>query len=225
MPILRSNLHRPSLRRPSLICGPSVAAGTKRRARSRETEVGFGSNAGPSDVVADQFWMKTAEGDDYGPVDRASLNRWFSEGRVGPGYQIRQGENGPWQPADVFKPQSGNPYSASAPQPTAAAAPTAPYSTNPRAFAKPDPSGLVLTMGILAWVCLIGCGPIGWIPGLIAWIKGKKALADIQAGVADPTNTNLVQVGYYLGMACVILTLLGAILFVGVMAVGIIADL
>lgn len=171
--------------------------------------------------VSNEFWMRASDGTEYGPVDRTNLNRWFSEGRVGAGYQIRQGQNGAWQPAAAFQPQlnpyadhpsGGNPYAPSAAQS---------YSQ----YRKSDPSGLVLTMGILSWVCLLICPFIGFIPGLVAWITGRNGIRDIQAGVADPTNLTLVQVGYYLGMVNVLLTVLGFIAFFGLIAIGIIADM
>lgn len=170
----------------------------------------------PSNSLADdndQFWMRATDGADYGPVIRTDLMRWFTEGRVGVGYQIRQGENGPWQPADVFRPvvQTTNPYSEVSGQeaPQAQAVPT-------QTFVRSDQSGIILTMGILGFVLC----PIF---GLIAWIMGSSALKDIQAGRADPRSKDMVQVGYYLGMASMLLALLtmggGIVLF----AIGMVA--
>jgi phage FluMu protein Com len=202
-----------------------------------ETTAGNFSSTGPSDSAFDMFWMQTTDGAEYGPVDRAHLNRWFSEGRVGQGYQIRQGENGPWQSADLYRPESSpassdsNPYAA---QPTqvnpyaqssgSAVSNASLHSPMPQ-YAKADPSGLVLTMGIVSWVCLLVCAPIGWIPGLIAWVSGSRGLKDIQAGHADPSNTNLVQIGYYLGMVNVILTLLSVVAFAGLFAIALISEM
>lgn len=202
-----------------------------------ETTAGNFSSAGPSDSGLEMFWMQTTDGAEYGPVDRAHLNRWFSEGRVGQGYQIRQGENGPWQAADLYRPESPQPTSEPNPfaaQPTQAnpyaqspgsTTQNAPMQSSLPQYAKSDPSGLVLTMGIVSWVCLLVCAPIGWIPGLIAWISGGRGLKDIQAGQADPSNTNLVQVGYYLGMVNVILTLLCVVAFAGLFAIAVIAKM
>jgi hypothetical protein len=195
-----------------------------------ETTAGDSSSPWPATLnqpqPAEQYWMQTKAGDLYGPVERAKLNRWFSEGRIGPGYQIRVGEAGLWQSADLFRPQTqvgdqatwadagpnqrsgtaeqfraGNPYAEKAYQPTT-------HPTSMARFQKGDPSGLVLTMGILAWVCLLVCPLIHWIPGLVAWISGSAALRDIRSGIADPSNLTLVQVGYYLGMINVVLSLL-----------------
>lgn len=186
-----------------------------------ETMPGTGSNVSSdrSDAgsgTIEQFWMQTADGNQYGPVDRPNLNRWFGEGRVGPGYKIRQGETGLWQNADLFRPQAANPYASSpAPRPSVGSI---------GRYAKPDPSGLVLTMGILAWACLFLCPFIGWIPGLIAWITGRSALRDISNGIADPTNVSAVQVGYYLGMIHVVIVMLMVIAFMGFVGLAMIAD-
>ena len=142
-----------------------------------------------------QYWMKAADGKEYGPVDSTSLARWFSEGRVGTGYQIRAGENGVWQPAATFQ---------AAANPAASTNPFASYAPGPgvgqvRQYAKPDQSGIVLAMGILSWIVCPICG-------IVAWVMGGQALKDMQSGAADPTNRGLVQVGYYLGMVHVIVT-------------------
>ena len=151
----------------------------------------------------DAYWMRTPDGVEYGPADRATLDRWFREGRVGPGYMIRQSETGIWQPAEGFRsgPQAftapmmpsggGNPYAATVGGPSAAA-------MNYPRYPKPDQSGLVLAFGILSWfVCPIF--------GIVAWVMGRSALADIAAGLSDPANKGMLMFGYYLGMICVIL--------------------
>ncbi len=167
----------------------------------------------------DQFWMLASNQMQYGPVDRETLNRWFSEGRVGPDYRIRLGDQGDWLPADQFRPSAqpsvgampgatpvfatGNPYAES---PVSAN----PYATSPygiaqpgmpRSYPKADQSGIVLAMGILSWlVCPIF--------GVVAWIMGSIGLKDIANGQVDPTNKGLMQVGYYMGMIHIVLMLL-----------------
>lgn len=166
---------------------------------SSEVGPGPGHDAGAESSQVDQFWMQTADGQQYGPVDRASLQRWFSEGRVGPGYQVRLGEDGAWQSAEAFRPvasaaASGNPYAESPSQAPSAAQP---FYTYP----KSDQGGLILAMGLLAFfLCPIF--------GIVAWVMGSNALKDIQAGRADPRSKGLVQVGYYLGIISVILNLI-----------------
>lgn len=161
--------------------------------------------------AAVHYWMKTTNGHEYGPVDRAMLGRWFAEGRVGAGYEIRAGDYGSWQPAHMFQTTitsgSTNPF---APYPSSGAAPLA------RQYPKADQSGLILAMGILAWIVCPICG-------VIAWVMGGQALRDIQQGLVDPTNRGLVQVGYYLGMVNVILAICCFgfyVLFFAMLAIG-----
>ena len=171
-----------------------------------ETTAGTGSSApglgAASPADQNQFWMRSTEGAEYGPVDRPTLDRWFSEGRVGPGYMIRQSETGMWQNSDLFKPMA---QSASIPISTNSANP---YATAPspspmgysQMYPKPDQSGLVLAFGILSWfLCPIF--------GVIAWVMGHSTLRDIRLGLVDPANKGLTQAGYYLGMVNVILYL------------------
>ena len=184
--------------------------------------------ATPNPAAADnnQFWMRTPAGVEYGPVDRETLDRWFSEGRVGPGYMIRQSAVGLWQAAELSRPnsksstsgastsgqQTGGQYTggqyAAAMNPTPASGPVNPYSaTNPfpsdansyrQMYPVSDQSGLVLAFGILSWfLCPIF--------GILAWVMGRAGLRDIAAGMADPANKGLMQAGYYLGMVHVLL--------------------
>ena len=223
-----------------------------------ETEPGRNSTAPPasSALTSEEFWMKTREGNVYGPVDRVNLNRWFNEGRVGIGYEIRKGSDGQWQPATQFHPQPSPAYGAppayqqpaaqpqnysqvntayadgNAAQPVGASPYQArtPYGQGtPHAvrgsmyhYAKADSSGLVLTMGILSWVLMFAC--IGWVAGVVAWVMGRIAMKDIQEGKADPSNLTLVQVGYYLGMANVVLSLLAIIGFTAITAIRVITS-
>lgn len=146
------------------------------------------------------YWMRATDGVEYGPADSATLSRWFAEGRVGPSYQIRAGEQGIWQPAATFRRPGSPNLDTSAPNnPFAAQSTSGSPLSSGQTYPKVDQSGLVLAMGILTW---IGFCPIF---GIIAWVIGGQALKDMQQGTADPTTRGLVQVGYYLGMINVIL--------------------
>ena len=160
--------------------------------------------------------MRSIEGAEYGPVDRETLNRWFSEGRVGPGYMIRQSETGIWQTAELFKPiekPAGVSYTSNSANPYAATISHSSLGTYGPMFPKPDQSGLVLAFGILSWfICPIF--------GIVAWIMGNSGLHDIRRGLVDPANKGLMQAGYYLGMVNVIIYILcggGYFVFVALM--------
>lgn len=163
-----------------------------------------------------QYWMRAADGSVYGPVDRANLDRWFKEGRVGVGYQIREGEQGTWVEASRFQPQAAaNPYAPA--NPYAAAHGTSPYapptSGSLHHYPKPDRGVLVLIMGILSWViCLFF--------GIVAVVVGRSALADIESGQANPNDKTLVKIGYWLGLISLILNVLMIGLFVLIAALA-----
>lgn len=70
---------------------------------------------------------------------------------------------------------------------------------------------LILVLGILS---LVGFGCLTGIP---AWIMGNGALADIDAGRADPSERGLVQAGRILGILTTILTALGILVALMVM--------
>lgn len=53
---------------------------------------------------ADEWHLKTADGEEYGPVPRSELDDWFREGRITAECQILGGLGQQWQPAaDVFQ--------------------------------------------------------------------------------------------------------------------------
>ena len=110
---------------------------------------GGSSNAG--DV---QYWMKASNGAEYGPADATTLNRWFNEGRVGAGYQIRIGASGHWQPAAAFQSVVSTPLvmPAIGVNPYAAPSTFTPGVATARSYPKADQGGLVLAMGILSWI-------------------------------------------------------------------------
>ena len=163
----------------------------------------LGSNASTYGAV--QYWMRAGNGAVYGPADQAMLSRWFSEGRVGADYQIRIGDQGHWQPASVFQSAVNSPTPTSMPatgvNPFAAPSAFTPGIATARTYEKGDQSGLVLAMGILAWIG--GCP----IFGIIAWVIGSQLITDMNAGLVDPSNRGMAQIGYYLGMVNVILAI------------------
>lgn len=154
----------------------------------------------PSSPESEQFWMRTAEGVQYGPVDRATLDRWFAEGRIGPGYLLRQSEVENWQAAETFRPNRPTPNAGANPFAyTPGQAPVA--AGGMYHYPKPDQSGIVLALGIIG---ILGCLPVG----IAAWVKGHSVLKDMASGQADPQNKAMVQVGYALGIVSVVLSVL-----------------
>lgn len=169
----------------------------------------FGSSAGKSDASsssqADMYYLEAPGGSVYGPVDWRTLVAWKNQGRVGPGFRIRKGENGAWQVAsstDLYA-STANPFSDTVPGTSQNPIPQYNYP-----YSQQDRSGLILVLGILAWVLMLGCGPFGTIMGILAWVFGAQDLAAARQGRLDPRTLTTIQVGYYLGMIQVLVSVL-----------------
>ncbi len=167
----------------------------------------FGSDPFSGSAQPDQLWMRAADGSMYGPVDRPTMDRWFREGRVGVGYQIRVGEYGSWTSPDAFRPAT---YTTTAsPTPGTSGRPINPYeNTNPYmpsgpavTYPKADQSVVIIVLAIVGFI-------ICPVFSLVAWIMAGTALKDIQAGLVSPSNKGVIQAGYYLGLINCILALL-----------------
>jgi hypothetical protein len=159
------------------------------------------SNAQNQDV----YYLEAPGGSVYGPVDWRTLIAWKNQGRIGPGYRIRKGENGPWQVAsstELFT-SSANPFADTIPAASSYATPQ--YQA---AYSSKDRSGLILALGIISWVLMLACGPLGTIAGIMAWIMGGQDLRAVREGRLNPQTISNIQVGYYLGMVQVILSVL-----------------
>lgn len=71
---------------------------------------------------------------------------------------------------------------------------------------------LVLVLGISALVMMLaGIWLFNLIPGIIAWILGASDVKAMDAGTMDPEGKGQTQIGMYLGMASVILTLVSTL--------------
>ncbi len=165
----------------------------------------------------DFYWMQATDGTVYGPADRSTLGRWFDEGRVGPGYKIREGEYGAWRDCEAYRSSArttGFPTSAQAPAGSGGSSwaatgsenvnPYAPHRSDaavPQVYAKSDQGVLILAMGILGFIVCPICS-------LVAWVMGANALRDIRNGQMDPSGKGLAQAGYYLGIINCLFTLI-----------------
>lgn len=76
-----------------------------------------------------------------------------------------------------------------------------------------------LVLGILSWVL---CGLFAAIP---AWIIGKKEINLINSGQSDPSGKTLAQIGMWLGIIQVILSILALIVFGLLLALGILGSI
>lgn len=71
-----------------------------------------------------------------------------------------------------------------------------------------------LVLGILSWVA---CGIIAAIP---AWIVGKKEINAINAGQSDQAGKTMSQIGMWLGIIQVIISIVALIVVIFVLILG-----
>jgi hypothetical protein len=161
---------------------------------------------------SDRWFLKTPEGQTYGPVTRSTLDGWVSEGRVADDCRLMRESEGIWQEATVTYPVLRPPQ-----RKIAMAAPVfdnpvagGPYqsasSAAPSRIVNPHRGGLILTLGILSWA--LGCP----VFGIMAWVMGSSDLHDMRRGATDPRGLSLTQAGQVIGMIHAILTLIVLVL-------------
>ncbi len=81
-----------------------------------------------------------------------------------------------------------------------------------------------LVLGIVAIITLLSSGVFWWclpiplICGILAWIFGKNAVSQIDAGLGNPGDRSLATAGYVMGIIAVILSALALCCSIGVLA-------
>lgn len=152
----------------------------------------------------DQWFMKTPEGQVYGPVTKSELDRWLAEGRISAECMLRAGGDADWRPADerygvlTRQPHVASPASAtvSSPAHVASAGPISRMEGSRRAgsYLVPHRGGIILTLGILSWV--FSCP----IFSVMAWVMGASDLREMRAGRMDSRGMGLTQAGHIMGV-------------------------
>lgn len=89
-----------------------------------------------------------------------------------------------------------------------------PYEGRPRrrrrsAYTKPHRGGMILTFGIIGFVC----GPLALVFGPMAWVMGGNDLREIREGRMDPEGEGLTRAGQICGMIVTILVVAGLALY------------
>ena len=143
--------------------------------------------AEPQDLRLDQWYVRTPEGVEYGPVPRVELDQWVSESRLSAESRIRRATEA-WMPATTLDPElpsvAPNLYQ-----------PGELISAHPgNAYAESHRGGVILILGILG--LLLTCP----ILSIMAWVMGAKDLAMMKSGVMDPAGGDMTRVGYFLGL-------------------------
>lgn len=92
------------------------------------------------------------------------------------------------------------------------------WAASPTRNAIPHRGGLILVLGVLAWI--IGCP----IFGVVAWIMGSSDIREMRCGRMDPAGLGITQAGYVLGMINSILWIIGAVLVMVLLMIGLAAS-
>ena len=143
--------------------------------------------AEPQDTRLDQWYVRTSEGGEYGPVPRVELDQWVSESRLSAESRIRRATEA-WMPATTLYPD----LPSAAPKPYQLGEVISARPGN--AYAESHRGALILSLGILG--LLLTCP----ILSIMAWVMGAKDLAMMKSGVMDPAGRDMTRVGYFLGL-------------------------
>ncbi|MCS7305769.1 MAG: protein kinase [Thermoguttaceae bacterium] len=138
----------------------------------------------PEELLSPIWYLRTPDGQQYGPVSKQQLDQWAAEGRVGndcwlwragwPDWQgagqVYGGLGQPLAPASLSAPSPRHPPSAEPPHPAGGLSPGAGISLQPTKGILEAPAGLVdpqrwigQTVGHYQLVQLIGRGPSGLV--------------------------------------------------------------
>ncbi|MBC8873060.1 MAG: DUF4339 domain-containing protein [Planctomycetes bacterium] len=182
-----------------------------------------GGEATPETSAADTddlWYMKTPEGQVYGPVSKGELDRWLSDGRISAECTLRTEDESDWRPADEFygvlTPRPRGPVARAAPAgpvPTRPAAQTAP-SWRADSYSVPHRGGMILVFGILSWV--FSCP----IFSVMAWVMGSSDLREMRAGRMDSRGMGMTQAGHILGLIYTLLWIVVLVIGMLVFVIG-----
>lgn len=167
------------------------------------------------EIDSQEYYLRTPEGQTFGPVDRSRLDSWVSDGRVS--HECELYIKAQWVPADSI-------YCELTPSNTLThGAPVAPISQpavqpllqvqvrENYTFVAPHRGRLIFGLAL--------CGLVVWCPILsfIAWVTGTSDLVEMDEGRRDPQGRTMTRFGRNLGMILAILWIIAAT--VGVIAV------
>lgn len=154
-------------------------------------------------------WHCSIQGQQYGPIDEATVRQWIAERRLTAGDHVWREGMADWLPLSSVPELGGTP----APGGVAPPPPLPGVYGAPTRYLKPHRGSTVLVFGILGWfICIIF--------GIAAWVMGKNDLAEMDAGTMDPAGRDQTNAGRIIGMIATILAIVGV--GIGIL-VGIIA--
>ena len=167
------------------------------------------------DSSAEQWRLRTEDGNVYGPVGKTEIDAWLTEGRITVGCHLQRDGSMEWTPAATVYPAltpSTKRTTDATPFAEGSAANAIPHTTpiattSRRRRLPPHRGGLILTFGVLGIACCNLVSPV-------AWVMGHLDLNQIREGRMDPTGRGLTQAGMVLGIIGTVLIALQGIFLV-----------
>ncbi len=143
-----------------------------------------------------EYYFKANDDNEYGPLEQAQIRDWLGQGRMDGNSQVRSADSEDWSPL------SGHPELSELLTPSRSAPPPPTHSQADAIHYAPHRGAMILTFGILSIAC---CPPFG----IAAWIMGNTDLAQIEAGMMDPSGKGTTNAGRICGIIGTILAIIG----------------
>ena len=156
-----------------------------------------------------QYYFKSEDGNEYGPITAEEISDWQAQGRMNSESLVRHSNSRDWMPlsnypelASDFAPKPTSVDSSEFPPPQ-----KAPEVPPQQAYAHYEEhrGTMILVFGILGIAC---CFPFG----IAAWVMGNADMQKINAGIMDPEGKGTTNAGKICGIISVALASLGIIL-------------
>lgn len=147
-------------------------------------------------------WYYLVNGQQRGPVSREQIINLVNQGQLRLNDYVWSEGMPNWVPIQNVP----GLHEGATPQPAHPAGPGAyggAYPQGRRRHLRPHRGSAVLTLGILG---LVVCG----ICGIIAWVMGNTDMAQIRAGIMDPSGEGITNAGRICGMIATILMIVSA---------------
>ncbi len=159
----------------------------------------------PAAVDNSRWYLRTPEGQMFGPRSTFEIHQWVAAGRVTSDCDLRRDQDEQWQPVDFYYPVLSW-TTAQVHVAQSAIRRTPEYHSNssstasqqsaypPAAYVSPHRARLILTLGIVGFPLFCP------VFSVMAWVMGTNDLNEIQHGRMDSRGLELTHAGRILGM-------------------------
>ena len=168
-----------------------------------------------------QYYFKSEDGNEYGPITAKEISDWQAQGRMNSESLVRHSNSRDWMQLSSYPELASD----SATEPTSVDSSESPppqeaHGVPPQqAYAQYEEhrGTMILVFGILGIAC---CFPFG----IAAWVMGNADMQKINAGIMDPEGKGTTNAGKICGIISVALASLGIILQIILFTIGSVAQ-